>query len=84
MTHLKLLTWNLRYDSKPDTIPLEETLSNLPDNLLPPQRREKPYKEEPWSMRRIYVAKHLLNSGVTVAGMSMKNTQPYRTNAIVP
>ena len=56
-THIRLTTWNLRYDSQPDNITVSNTLSNLTDPLVEPD----PYyadadNEKPWSRRRVGVS----------------------------
>ena len=55
------MTWNLRYDSQPDHIPVSETLLRLPTSVPPDE--EVPYyadfSENPWSTRRIAVAREV-------------------------
>lgn len=73
-TGIRLVTWNLRYDSIPDTIRVEETLSSLPGKLEPPKHFSNVNKEQPWSTRRIKVAKQLLNGNVVLAGNTKLST----------
>ncbi|KAI5781270.1 plasminogen-binding protein pgbB [Geopyxis carbonaria] len=60
-TPLRLLTWNLRYDSLPDSIPLSTSIASLPAAI--PADTSIPYypspAEAPWSTRRIGVARTL-------------------------
>jgi len=68
-TNIRLGTWNLRYDSKPDNITVKETIANLKDSLIEPN----PYNngsqiEHPWSTRRIYVSRTLLHEQVQLIG----------------
>jgi hypothetical protein len=70
MTHLgnpfRLATWNLRYDVRPDNIPVAESLAALPDlHVAPPLL---PPGERPWSARRIRVAQRLGASHVDLIG----------------
>ncbi|KAF8607107.1 hypothetical protein BDV93DRAFT_520017 [Ceratobasidium sp. AG-I] len=56
-THIRLTTWNLRYDSQPDNLTVSDTLATLPDPLVQPN----PYyadaaREKPWSRRRVGVS----------------------------
>ncbi|KAF8522666.1 Endonuclease/exonuclease/phosphatase [Gautieria morchelliformis] len=65
---LRILSFNLRFDSQPDNVPLEETLKNLPD---PRAQRTVFYrnpKERPWSIRRIRVASEVVFNRVDLAG----------------
>lgn len=66
---MRISTYNLRYDSQPDNITVQQTLANLPDPLVAPQYLANT-GEHPWSTRRIKVAEHLLHSGVVMAGTS--------------
>ncbi|KAI0340288.1 hypothetical protein BDW22DRAFT_1334331 [Trametopsis cervina] len=63
---MRISTYNLRYDSQPDNITVQQTLANLPDPLVAPQYLANT-GEHPWSTRRIKVAEHLLHSGVVMA-----------------
>ena len=68
MALLRLVTWNLRFDSKPDNITVEQSLRNLPDPLVKPVLSNNS-TEKPWSTRRIKAAEVILQSGVAIAGM---------------
>ncbi|KAI5116281.1 hypothetical protein M0805_009932 [Coniferiporia weirii] len=64
---IRLATWNLRYDSMPDSITVSNTLQNLPATLKGPARYSNITKEKPWSTRRVKVAQQLLKSEVVIA-----------------
>jgi len=64
---IRLCSWNLRYDSQPDNITVDQTIASLPDPLQSPSYYTNP-KERPWSTRRIHVASELLQQGVDVVG----------------
>jgi endonuclease/exonuclease/phosphatase family metal-dependent hydrolase len=64
---MKLVTYNLRYDSKPNDITVQETLDSLPDPLTEPKYYATS-KEQPWSTRRVRVVENLLNKGIVIAG----------------
>ncbi|KAF7795809.1 hypothetical protein EIP86_006976 [Pleurotus ostreatoroseus] len=63
---MRISTYNLRYDSMPDNITVQQTLSSLPDPLVVPTYFGD-QGEQPWSTRRIKVAEHLLHEGVVMA-----------------
>ena len=67
MAPLKLVTWNLRFDSKPDNITVDQSLQSLPGPFDEPVFSNDS-TEKPWSMRRIKVAELILQSGVVIAG----------------
>ncbi|KAJ6620236.1 Endonuclease/exonuclease/phosphatase [Mycena sp. CBHHK59/15] len=66
-TSMRFVTYNLRYDSRPDNLTVQQSLDALPDPLAPP-----PYlrlaREQPWSLRRLRVAEHLIGEGIVLAG----------------
>ncbi|KAI0772986.1 Endonuclease/exonuclease/phosphatase [Trametes elegans] len=64
---MRIATYNLRYDSMPDNISVEQTLSSLPDPLQQYTFFGKK-GEQPWSTRRIKVFQHLESEGVVLAG----------------
>ena len=59
---MRISTYNLRYDSMPDNITVQQSLASLPDPLLVPAYLAKT-GEQPWSARRIKVAQHLISEG---------------------
>jgi len=65
MNRLRLATWNLCYDVRPD-VPLEHSLAALTDPLLPPHTL---IGEQPWSARRVSVARTLFASQVDLIGL---------------
>jgi hypothetical protein len=70
-THLRFLSWNLRYDSKPDTIPVSNTVSRLP-TYIPADETMRYYhtpREAPWSTRRIAVAQEVAFTSPTIIGV---------------
>ena len=64
---MRVATYNLRYDSKPDNITVNETLAALPDPLTAPKYFELK-GEQPWSTRRVKVYQHLNSEGIVLAG----------------
>ncbi|RPD60637.1 hypothetical protein L226DRAFT_461201 [Lentinus tigrinus ALCF2SS1-7] len=64
---MRIATYNLRYDSQPDSITVQQSLDNLPDPLQAPTYYGKK-GEQPWSTRRIKVYEHLQYEGVVLAG----------------
>lgn len=66
-TNIRLGTWNLRFDSMPDNITVQESLDALPDPLVQPAFLNLT-GEQPWSTRRIKVAQRLIGEGVVLQG----------------
>ena len=66
---MRIATYNLRYDSQPDNISVQQTLDNLPDPLQAPTYYGSK-GEQPWSTRRIKVYEHLQHEGIILAGES--------------
>ncbi len=64
---LRISTYNLRYDSMPNNITVNQTLSSLSDPLTPPTYYGAK-GEQPWSTRRVKVYQHLNQEGVILAG----------------
>lgn len=65
---MRIATYNLRYDSMPNNITVQETIASLPDPLVDPGYFNIT-GEQPWSTRRIKVSQHLLSEGIVIAGM---------------
>ncbi|KAA1471978.1 mannose-6-phosphatase [Dentipellis sp. KUC8613] len=66
-THIRIASWNLRFDSMPDNITVQQTLAALPDPLQQPAFLNLT-GEQPWSTRRIKVAQRLLGENIVLAG----------------
>ncbi|KAM5546039.1 hypothetical protein V8D89_000165 [Ganoderma adspersum] len=64
---MRVATYNLRYDAKPDNITVNETLAALPDPLTAPKYFGLK-GEQPWSTRRVKVYQHLNSEGIVLAG----------------
>ena len=62
---IRMATYNLRYDSQPDNITVQESLEMLDDPLETPDYLGR-LGEQPWSIRRIKVAQNLLQEGVVL------------------
>lgn len=64
---MRFVTYNLRYDSQPDNIPVSQSISDIPNVL-----QERPYLalsgEQPWSKRRLRVAEQLLSEDIVLVG----------------
>ncbi|KAG5727472.1 hypothetical protein E4T56_gene12036 [Termitomyces sp. T112] len=63
---MRIVTWNLRFDSMPNNITVQQSLDSLQDSLLQPTFLALT-TEQPWSTRRIQVAEKLLSSGISLA-----------------
>lgn len=67
---LRVMTYNVRYDSMPDNITVRDTIRSLPTAL--PQDPPTYYAdtgERPWSTRRVHVANDVLLRAVDIFGM---------------
>jgi len=67
-TCLRVLSLNLRYDSQPDNLSVDETIRNLPDPLAEKNIYYRNTGERQWSDRRIAVANEVLFNRVDVIG----------------
>ncbi|KIJ29257.1 hypothetical protein M422DRAFT_215015 [Sphaerobolus stellatus SS14] len=65
---LRVLSFNLRYDSQSDSISVEDTLKNLPDPLQPRTSYYQNTGERRWSDRRVAVANEILFNKVELIG----------------
>ena len=63
---MRVVTFNLRYDSKPDNLTVQDSLNALLDPLVEPKYFGT-FEEKPWSTRRIRIAHELLSSGIDIA-----------------
>ena len=68
----RLVSYNLRYDCKPDNITVKESLATLQNPSREPLYLGLAGHEQPWSSRRIRIAQDLLNEGVALAGTSRR------------
>ena len=64
---IRIASYNLRYDSQPDNITVQDSLGSLPNPLSAPVYYNAT-GEQPWSTRRVRVAEHLLSKGTIIAG----------------
>ncbi|KAJ6612844.1 Endonuclease/exonuclease/phosphatase [Mycena sp. CBHHK59/15] len=64
---LRMVTYNLRFDSMPDNITVQQSLAAVPDPLVQPAYLALT-DEQPWSTRRLKVAEHLISEGIVLAG----------------
>ncbi|KAJ7062649.1 Endonuclease/exonuclease/phosphatase [Mycena amicta] len=66
---IHLVTYNLRYDTRPDNITVAESLASLPSTLPTPAGGYLPSRSEeerPWSLRRLRVAEQVLGGGADI------------------
>ena len=63
-----MVSYNLRYDCKPDKITVKESLAALQDPSQEPSYLSLAGQEQPWSSRRIRIAQDLLSEGIVLAG----------------
>lgn len=71
-TMLRVMTYNVRYDSMPDTISIQETINTLPKGLPKgPQHYYNDISERPWSTRRIHVANDILERNIDILGKNL-------------
>ena len=65
--HMRFVSYNLRYDSRPDNVTVGESIARIPDQLEEPTYLARK-GEQPWSERRLRVAEQLLGEGIVLAG----------------
>jgi len=70
---MRIATYNLRYDSEPDQITVQQSLDALKDPLIQPPFL-KYIDEQPWSTRRIRVAEQILGEGTVIASSAFLST----------
>lgn len=68
---MRVATWNLRFDSQPNNIPVSQSVASLGDPLQQPAFLNGS-NERPWSTRRLRVAEHLLSESIVLAGMCIE------------
>jgi hypothetical protein len=76
------MTYNFRYDSKPDNISVEQTIEGLPKGL--PETPSAFYthtEEQPWSIRRIGIANDILFPKVDILGIFIHSISWYDLHA---
>jgi hypothetical protein len=64
---MRIASYNLRFDSHPDNITVQQTIDSLRDPLRQPTFLEIT-TEQPWSTRRVRVAEHILSNGIAIVG----------------
>ncbi|OCH84830.1 hypothetical protein OBBRIDRAFT_374282 [Obba rivulosa] len=64
---VRMATYNLRFDSEPDSKPVQQSIDELPSSLQEPRYSEY-HGEQPWSLRRVKIAQQLLNEDVVLVG----------------
>jgi hypothetical protein len=63
------MTWNIRWDTQPDNITIEQSLAALDGNdIQTPASYYPNTNERPWSTRRFPLAERVLWEGVSVMG----------------
>lgn len=72
---MRFVTYNLRYDAKPDNITVQQSLDSLgtADPLKPPTYLALT-GEQPWSLRRLRVADILLKADIVLAGAALHHS----------
>ncbi|KAF7291347.1 Endo/exonuclease/phosphatase domain-containing protein [Mycena indigotica] len=68
-TGIRFVTYNLRYDTRPDNVSVTDSLTALPSPLPPPADGylpRKAHEEHRWSLRRMRVAEQVLGGEADV------------------
>ncbi|KAF7329622.1 Endo/exonuclease/phosphatase domain-containing protein [Mycena kentingensis (nom. inval.)] len=66
---IHFVTYNLRFDSQPDSIPVAQSIADLPSPLPVPAGGYLPataHQEKPWSLRRLRIAEQVLGGGADI------------------
>ncbi|KAI0319359.1 mannose-6-phosphatase [Amylostereum chailletii] len=64
---IRIMSWNLRFDSMPDNITVQQSINALPDPIAQPAFLGLS-GEQPWSTRRIKVLQRIVGENVVIAG----------------
>lgn len=67
-TDLRIMSFNIRYDSSPDEISVQQSLDELSRGVPPEPAYYSNTTEQPWSLRRLYVANDILFNKVNLFG----------------
>lgn len=65
---LRFLSYNVRYDSMPDSISVNESIDSLPKGLPGKPHYYAHWIEQPWSTRRLYIANDILFNRIDIYG----------------
>lgn len=65
---LRVMSFNVRYDSKPDDISVQQSLDQLSQGIPSEPAYYTNTTERPWSLRRLYVANDILFNKVDLFG----------------
>lgn len=68
-TPVRIMSWNLRFDSMPNNITVPQTIASLPNPIPEPATFLNLTDEQPWSTRRIKVAQRILSEQVQILGL---------------
>lgn len=67
-TNLRIMSFNVRYDSIPDGISVQQSLKGLSRGVPQEPAYYSNTTEQPWSLRRLYVANDILFNKVDLFG----------------
>ncbi|EMD36811.1 hypothetical protein CERSUDRAFT_95086 [Gelatoporia subvermispora B] len=65
---IRLATYNLRFDSRPDNKSVQQSIAELPHPLQEPLYHAQS-GEQPWSIRRLRIAQQILNYDIHIIGL---------------
>lgn len=67
-TDLRLMSFNVRYDSEPDDISVQQSLDRLSQGVPSAPTYYGNATEQPWSLRRLYIANDIVFNNVDLFG----------------
>lgn len=65
---LRFMSYNMRYDSMPDNISVNQSIHALPNTVPSAPKYYANMTEQPWSQRRLYVASDILSNDIDLLG----------------
>lgn len=70
---LRFMSYNVRFDSRPDSVSVDDSLHALPKGLPFEPVYYANSTEQPWSRRRLYIANDILFNRIDLYGISDYN-----------
>lgn len=65
---LRFMSYNVRFDSQPDSLSVHDSLHSLPSRSTSAPIYYANNTEQPWSLRRLYVANDIIFNHVDIFG----------------
>lgn len=80
---LHFMSYNVRYDSIPDDISVNQSLHALPKTIPSAPKYYANMTEQPWSLRRLYVANDVFFNDIDLLGTCLFTSTEYQERCAV-